>query len=86
MTCCGDNRRQFQVQRAYVRSPGPPARVLPGLPPPKVVFEYSGRAPMVVTGPASGRRYIFGGPGARAEVDPRDRRSLAMAPALRQVT
>jgi hypothetical protein len=51
----------------------------------KVVFEYSGQPPMVVVGPVSGNRYRFDGSGARVEVDPRDRRSLAVTPRLRQV-
>ncbi len=41
---------------------------------------------MTVIGPISGIRYRFEGPGARLEVDPRDRRSLAAVPNLRQAT
>jgi hypothetical protein len=51
----------------------------------RVVFEYSGQVPMIVIGPVSGNRYRFAGAGARTEVDPRDRRSLAGTPRLRQV-
>jgi hypothetical protein len=50
-----------------------------------VVFEYSGQPPVVVVGPVSGNRYRFTGAGARVEVDPRDRRSLAVTPRLRQI-
>jgi hypothetical protein len=53
--------------------------------PVKVVLEYSGRAPLIVTGPVSGRRYRFEGPGARQDIDPRDRRSLTTLPHLRQL-
>jgi hypothetical protein len=39
----------------------------------------------MVIGPATGRRYRFDRPGARLEVDLKDRRSLAGVPHLRQV-
>jgi hypothetical protein len=87
MSCCGNKREQFQVQRAADSRQGrPDDRPFPGAAPPlKVVFEYSGQPPVVVVGPVSGNRYRFDGPGARIEVDPRDRRSLAVTPRLRQV-
>jgi hypothetical protein len=50
-----------------------------------VIFEYGGQTPVVVVGPVSGNRYRFAGAGARVEVDPRDRRSLAVTPRLRQI-
>ena len=87
MACCGNKREQFQMQRAPDnRLGGPGGRPFPhSAMPPKVVFEYVGRIPVVVMGPVSGNRYRFEGAGARVEVDPRDRRSLAAAPNLRQV-
>ena len=51
----------------------------------RVFFEYVGRSGLTVIGPASGRRYRFEKPGARLEVDLKDRRSLAGVPYLRQV-
>jgi hypothetical protein len=86
--CCGNKREQFQIQRAPDSLPqgkplGRPFRR--AAPPLKVVFEYSGQPPMVVVGPVSGNRYRFDRSGARVEVDPRDRRSLAVTPRLRQV-
>jgi len=85
--CCGNKREQFLVQRAVASPQGAPA----GRPftraaqAPKVVFEYGGQPPIVVVGSVSGNRYRFGGTGSRVEVDPRDRRSLAVTPSLRQV-
>jgi len=87
MSCCGSKRAEFQVQRTPDSRQGAPAgRPFPrSAPPLKVVFEYSGQPPVVVVGPVSGNRYRFAGAGARVEVDPRDRRSLAVTPRLRQI-
>lgn len=87
MSCCGNKRAQFQTQPAVDSRQGRPAdRPFPrAAPPQKVVFEYNGQPPMVVVGPVSGNRYRFTGSGTRVEVDPRDRRSLAVTPRLRQV-
>lgn len=87
MACCGNKREQFQAQRGAANRPGAPGvRLLPqSAMPLKVVFEYSGQVPMVVIGPISGHRYRFEGAGARVEVDPRDRRSLATTARLRQI-
>jgi hypothetical protein len=46
-------------------------------------FEYTGHASLVVIGPYSGRRYHFPAPGARLEVDPRDRTAFLAVPVLR---
>jgi hypothetical protein len=65
-----------------------PAFVLasaPGFRQSRVFFEYVGRTGLTVIGPATGRRYRFERPGARLEVDLKDRRSLAGVPHLRQV-
>ena len=87
MSCCGHKREQLQIPRTPDSLPGRPlGRPFPrAAPPQKVVFEYSGQPPMVVVGPVSGNRYRFDGSGARVEVDPRDRRSLAVTPRLRQI-
>ena len=87
MACCGNKRVQFQAQRGAVSQAGPPrGRPLPQpAMPVRVVFEYSGQAPLIVIGPVSGKRYRFEGAGVRVEVDPRDRRSLVAIPRLRQV-
>ena len=87
MSCCGNKRAEFHVQPTPDSRQGRPAeRPFPGAAPPlKVVFEYSGRPPVTVVGQVSGNRYRFHGAGARVQVDPRDRHSLAMAPGLRPV-
>jgi len=87
MPCCGKKREQFLAQGVPASQSGPSARPYPpSATPPKFIFQYSGRTAMTVIGPISGLRYHFGGPGARVEVDPRDRRSLATVPNLRQAT
>ena len=48
-------------------------------------FEYVGRTALVLTGPFTGQRYRFTRPGARLEVDVRDRRALLAVPVLRPV-
>jgi hypothetical protein len=58
----------------------PPARLS------RVFFEYTGRTGLTVIGPVTGRQYRFGRPGARLEVDLKDRRSLVAVPNLRQMT
>jgi hypothetical protein len=50
-----------------------------------VFFEYVGRTGLTVVGPVTGRRYRFERPGARLEVDLKDRRSIAAVPHLRQI-
>jgi len=49
------------------------------------VFVYVGRTALTVTGPASGRVYRFGGPGAQMSVDPRDAAALGKVSVLRAV-
>ncbi len=48
----------------------------------RLVYEYSGNGAFTVASSTSGRRYRFEHPGARIEVDPRDRTLMA---SLRQV-
>jgi hypothetical protein len=54
-------------------------------PRPKVAFEYTGNTAMAVIGAVSRLRYTFIKPGAKVDVDVRDRASLAAVPHLRQV-
>lgn len=72
---------------------GPPNRTAPGASPrlqagvyDRVIFEYVGDTGMTVVGPVTGKRYRFDRPGARVEVDLRDRRPLTAVPRLRQAT
>lgn len=87
MSCCGNKRAEFLPPQTLDNRQGSPAdRPFPrAAPPTRVVFEYSGQPSIIVVGPVSGRRYRFDGAGSRVEVDPRDRRSLAVTPRLRQV-
>jgi hypothetical protein len=59
------------------------------LPPPspaaKVKFEYAGPTGLTVTGPVTGVRYRFDGPGSLVDVDVRDRILLASIRQLRQL-
>lgn len=48
-------------------------------------FQYVGDTAVTVLGPVTGRRYRFSVPGAVVAVDPRDRRSVAAVPTLREV-
>jgi hypothetical protein len=77
MGCCGGTR----PGPGAALGPGPGARPRRST----VEFEYVGATAMTVTGPATGRRYRFDGPGARVVVDPRDRPGLAAVPRLRQL-
>ncbi len=49
-----------------------------------VRFQYVGQTGLTVTGPITGRRYRFNGPGAAAEVDARDAPGLVAVPNLRR--
>ncbi len=86
--CCGKSRAQFQTR---IPSPPPPrlATQTAGPPPfmryPGTTFEYVGLTGLTVAGPVTGRVYRFDRPGARVEVDPRDRPSIAAIPVLRQI-
>jgi hypothetical protein len=72
MSCCGKNRLQAAGR--------PEKRSLPGR---QAIFEYGGVAAIIVVGPVTGRRYHFAGPGARVDVDVRDRQYLMAIPHLR---
>ncbi len=90
MSCCGKSREQFTA--------GPPSRPHSGrvaYPPvahqqqalqSRVFFEYTGRTGMTVIGRATGKQYRFDRPGARMEVDLRDRSAMAAVPNLRQLS
>ena len=88
MSSCGKKREQFQAAAPVGHAPS--ARPT-GLPHPlriqnnRFLFEYTGRTAMNVIGPATGRRYRFEHPGARQEVDMRDRVALTHVPNLRLV-
>ncbi len=81
--CCGKNRMQQRTgtpnkPRADVSSGGQQRRQT-------VSFVNVGNTGVIVQGPISGIEYRFDRPGARVEVDPRDRVLLASIRQLRQV-
>jgi len=84
--CCGKMRTQFREAIPNFQPPSPAtvARPQPGRYS-VATFEYIGRTRLTVAGPVTGREYRFERPGARMEVDPRDRASIASVPLLRQL-
>jgi hypothetical protein len=72
--CCGRNR---QV------APGGPAP-LRAAAPAGAAFEYVGNTALTVVSPLTGRQYRFAKPGARVEVDARDRSWVSFVPHLRR--
>jgi hypothetical protein len=78
--CCGQNRqKQRAATSSPVRPPGPPPA------PTRVSFINQGTKPVTVRGPVTGVEYRFDRPGARVEVDARDRILLASLRQLRQI-
>lgn len=78
--CCGRNRLQ---QRAAMAAPARPTTAAPA--PARVSFVNQGNEALTVRGPVTGVEYRFDRPGARVEVDARDRILLASLRQLRQV-
>lgn len=88
MGCCGNQRRHFSVAAPARRgAPDPRAGLIQKGTKRSAYayFQYLGATALTVHGPVSGQRYRFDRPGAIVAVDPRDRRSLAAVPNLRQV-
>ncbi len=80
MSCCGGKRAEMMA--AVPVSPG---RTPLQSRTEQVYFQYIGRTSLIAVGGATGLRYQFSFPGAVVATDPRDRRSLAGVPHLRQV-
>jgi hypothetical protein len=76
MTCCGKgtHRAPHSTSSAQGHSAKRP-----------VLFEYGGPNSLTIFGRATGIRYHFPGPGARARVDPRDAPVLEVVRGLRIV-
>lgn len=86
--CCGKNRTLFP--RTVSRLPLPRTAKSASSPAQLVrndgaAFEYIGRTGITVRGPVTGQQYRFDRPGARLEVDPRDKASIAAIPLLRYI-
>ena len=90
--CCGKLRQQF-ASRPQPTSAARPSAVVGGPPsaqamnPPGapgggsgVAFEYAGATALTVVSPVTGKTYRFGSPGARIEVDSRDRPWVTLVP------
>ena len=96
MSCCGRKRQEQTIPAEYTSRtvPGGTGPVRPSWKPegrsivfdgrPRVIFEYTGHTAMAVIGGITRLRYTFIKPGAKVEVDARDRASLSAIPHLRQ--
>ena len=82
--CCGMNRSQLRARSTQSRSSQPSVPDAPKQAP-LTSFIYAGNTSLTVTGPISGIEYRFDRPGARLEVDARDRVLLASLRQLQQV-
>ncbi len=91
MGCCGGKREQFHTQalssQSYINTE--PDQAMSPSPRPilsnVVYFQYLGKTGLTATGPITGRRYRFDGPGAVASVDERDAPSITAIPNLKRV-
>ena len=80
--CCGNKRTQLRSGYATHYAPS----VLNTPPFPSVVsFQYVGQTRLTVVGPITQTQYNFDQPGARVQVDSRDRILLASLRDLKQV-
>jgi hypothetical protein len=88
MPCCGKGREQLRNLALGFHAPQPAPATTP-LPRriyySTLYFEYVGNTALTVVSPRTGRRYRFDHPGAKVEIDLRDRPWLASVPHLRQV-
>lgn len=85
MGCCGQDRRRMRGGSAGDSRRRAARDDSPRRPQSAVYFQYQGRTRLTAVAPGTGRRYVFGHPGAIQRVDPRDRRALLAVPRLRQV-
>jgi hypothetical protein len=84
VSCCGQRRgppRAAPRAQEPFTAPVP----LPSSGSSLAYFQYTGSTAMTVVGGATRATYRFGHSGAIVGVDPRDRRSVANIPVLRQV-
>ena len=88
MPCCGKGREQLRGLAPSHPAPKP-AYNAPALQRrvyyTRVLFQYTGKTALTVVSSKTGRRYRFDAPGARVEIDLRDRPLLADVPNLRQI-
>ncbi len=72
--CCGRNRQPVSAAPGPVRAAAPAG----------TAFEYVGNTALTVVSPLTGKQYRFAKPGARVEVDSRDRSWVSFVPHLRR--
>jgi hypothetical protein len=82
--CCGRNRTQRMGSPAIPKT-RPATEAAVQKMPSSISFVYIGNTALTVKGPISGFEYRFDRPGARVEVDWRDRILLASIRQLRQI-
>lgn len=84
--CCG-RTNQTIPNRVTPTAPAPRPNPSPRGPAvsPKPVFEYTGATALTVVSPVTRKTYRFAEPGARIEIDPRDRPWVAFVPNLIKV-
>ena len=90
MSCCGERRARL-ASNAPSRSSGTSLSRTDNVsraqrPLLRLVYEYVGATALTVSSALTGRRYRFDQPGARTEVDQRDRTLVDGLPQLRRVT
>ena len=83
--CCGRGRLQPRTTNSIPPRSDRIYAAGPQRQPSHVYFVYVGNTAMTVRGPVSGIEYRFASPGARVEVDARDRVLLASIRQLRLV-
>jgi hypothetical protein len=74
MSCCGQTKHAAPKSAAAAAANSA-----------QTLFEYQGRGPLALFGRATGARYHFPGPSARAYVDGRDARVMGVIAELRVV-
>jgi hypothetical protein len=82
MCNCGRKRSQYAQQsdrRVATGNAGTPT----GTP---VRFEYIGNAALTIFGNVTGKRYRFGAPGIRQDIDHRDVPGISRIPVLKKIT
>lgn len=85
MPCCGQRRAQAAAAPQPQRQQPEPMASAPSAPQP-IIFEYTGKTSLAVTGPITRATYRFLAPGARAAVDARDAGAVAAVPNVRRTT
>ncbi|HWF03266.1 MAG TPA: hypothetical protein VHA06_06240 [Candidatus Angelobacter sp.] len=75
------NQKSFDVQKPPVSAP----QISVAQQRLTAHFEYTGKTALTVVSPATGKHYRFAKPGARLEVDMRDRAWLTFVPNLKSI-